>query len=166
MYNIDAVSRIKIWGFSTRMGEGYIFEFFVSIIKCLLHFLNSKWSAEIKVIFTWPDFICRICGHVSINNLIRSIVHMLKWLMVLTSTLQKQIDDTCASSHINMLQIAGLLFWTIWNTLVLIAWKIWFSVAHNYQSTFLCKFKYEIALFTFFVQLSFGQWPSSIEINV
>lgn len=49
MYNIDVVFRIKIWGFLIRMGEGYIFEFFVLIIKCLLYFLNSKWSLRLKL---------------------------------------------------------------------------------------------------------------------
>lgn len=78
MYNIDVVFRIKIWGFLIRMGEGYIFEFFVLIIKCLLYFLNSKWSVEIKVIFIWFDFICRICGYVLVNSLIWLIVYMLK----------------------------------------------------------------------------------------
>lgn len=78
MYNIDVVFRIKIWGFLIGMGEGYIFEFFVLIIKCLLYFLNSKWIFEIKVIFIWFDFICRICGYVLINSLIWLIVYMLK----------------------------------------------------------------------------------------
>lgn len=49
MYNIDVVFRIKIWGFLIGMGEGYIFEFFVLIIKCLLYFLNSKWSLRLKL---------------------------------------------------------------------------------------------------------------------
>lgn len=49
MYNIDVVFRIKIWGFLIGMGEGYIFKFFVLIIKCLLYFLNSKWSLRLKL---------------------------------------------------------------------------------------------------------------------